>query len=168
MSLKLTNKKLKRIDSYPIYHINLSNNILKSIPDLPNTLISLDVRNNKLKILPELPETLESLIVTDNELEYIPKLPKGITTFCCSYNKLKELPSTSHCEDLEFVDCRYNKLQFLPRNPNHIWFNTIGNESTMIIPFRIEYPYFYGRYDKWIKIVKCIITIQRKFRYELS
>ena len=66
---------MKYIKKYQLFdkvitELNLSNQNLTELPELPDTLEILYCHNNKLTELPELPETLEYLECDHNNLPY--------------------------------------------------------------------------------------------------
>jgi hypothetical protein len=72
--------------------LNVCNNLLKKLPDLPLSLKILYCPNNYLKELPELPPTLISLFCWNNRLTKLPRLPSTLRKLYCSHNRLTILP----------------------------------------------------------------------------
>jgi phosphate transport system substrate-binding protein len=98
--------------------LNCSNNNLKTLPPLPDTLTKLICLNNKLTNLPYLPDTITFLNVSENRLTYIPNLPKSLKHLYCNDNKLTSLPEIH--DYLSLLICNKNRLTSLPKLPETI------------------------------------------------
>jgi E3 ubiquitin-protein ligase IpaH7.8 len=94
-------EEIVKLENYnDIIYINCRNNLISSLPVLPNSLMYLYCNNNILSSLPELPNSLTQLYCDDNKLYNLPDLPNLLTHLYCSYNKLSsfpELPNTLSC-----------------------------------------------------------------------
>ncbi len=125
-----------------VYEINLSNNQLTFLPEMPSLpklmylsvsdnqiytlpsldglkgLTLLDVRRNKLKSLPDLSENvaLNYLNVHSNEIETLPSLDAlaNLTYLNVAINKLTHLPDLSNQTNLTSLICWENELEELP------------------------------------------------------
>ncbi|MBO9701399.1 MAG: hypothetical protein J7604_14415 [Sporocytophaga sp.] len=125
-----------------VYEINLSNNQLSFLPEMPSLpklmylsvsdnqiytlpsldglkgLIFLDVRRNKLKTLPDLSKNvaLNHLNVHSNEIEILPNLDAlvNLTYLNVALNKLIRLPDLRHQSNLTSLICWENELEELP------------------------------------------------------
>jgi hypothetical protein len=93
--------------------LNISENRLKKIPFLPDTLVDLTCHDNLLEELPELPNGLLTLMCINNKLKKIPKLPEKLEILCCQFNEIDELPEFN--SKLRKVHCNSNKLKWLPK-----------------------------------------------------
>ena len=92
-----------------------SDNKLKSLPTLPQSLEVLYCSKNKLKSLPTLPQNLKKLYCSANKLTSLPTtLPQGLETLYCSDNQLTSLPDLTRLKNLKELYCYKNQLTSLP------------------------------------------------------
>ena len=92
-----------------------SSNQIKSLPQLPSSLIKLDCSQNQLSSLPALPSGLEVLLCSVNKLTSLPALPSSLIRLECGGNKLTSLPALP--TSLEVLWCEVNQLTALPVLP---------------------------------------------------
>lgn len=92
--------------------LNVSDNRLTSLPQLPEGLVELDVSGNHLTSLPKLPVGLTRLDIRNNQLGYLPPLPGALTSLNASNNSLASLPSIPL--GLEFLNLDSNRLTSVP------------------------------------------------------
>uniref|UniRef100_A0A6C0JX15 Leucine-rich repeat protein n=1 Tax=viral metagenome TaxID=1070528 RepID=A0A6C0JX15_9ZZZZ len=108
------------LDNYPydIREINLSGMGLYSIPSLErfSMLVRLNISNNNLTILPELPPSLMHLNCSENNITEIFILPDGLLSLNCNNNLLVKIHMVPHT--LETLECKYNHLRTLPNLKN--------------------------------------------------
>jgi hypothetical protein len=81
--LNCSNNRLTLIPSLNVEELYISNNVLKTLPKLPN-IVKLNCSHNNISILPKLPETLTFLI--------------------CSYNPLRTIVNSVSISNLEKID----------------------------------------------------------------
>ena len=74
-------------------YLDCSNNLLSSLPTLPNTLFELFCKNNLLTNIQSLPGSLSYLSITNNQLSSLPTLPNYLGVLWCDTNKLSILPN---------------------------------------------------------------------------
>lgn len=122
-SLSLDSKGIKSIAGIQYFKglksLYANDNQLTSLPELPDTITSLNFYTNKLKSLPaQLPPKLSYLNVSYNELTSLPQLPTTLTTLFCENNQLKELPSLT--PNLRALGCSHNELTELPQLPSSL------------------------------------------------
>lgn len=93
--LNVSNNKLSRLPELPrtLISLDASYNILTSLPRYPGSLEKLDISHNKLNLLPALPPGLKMLDVSNNAFTRLPILPAGMTTLDASNNHLTTLPN---------------------------------------------------------------------------
>lgn len=94
-TLIMNNLNLKSIKNIPswIQRIDLNNNQLTELPELPCLdLKYLLVRNNKLKTIEEVPETLLQLDCGCNREMTSINIPQKLEKLVCEYTALKTLP----------------------------------------------------------------------------
>ena len=112
--------KFKKLET-----LHCSNNILTSLPTLPQSLQNLYCSNNNLTLLPTLPQSLQNLYCSYNKLALLPTLPQNLENLYCSYNKLALLPTLP--QNLQKLHCSNNKLNSFPTLPQNIqelhWYN---------------------------------------------
>jgi len=106
------------------YFVNLEtldcsyNQLINSLPNLPNLLIILNCNNNQLTSLPALPNTLSELRCEGNLLTNLPTLPISLIKLFCHYNQLTSLPTLPN--SLDKIWCFNNQLNSLPTLPNSL------------------------------------------------
>jgi Leucine-rich repeat (LRR) protein len=95
--------------------LDISENGLRELPELPEGLISLTCSLNHLTSLKNTPSTVQFLVVSRNEISTLSWMPQGLTSLAVSYNKLEHIdgfpPSLTLC------NISYNQLTFLPPLP---------------------------------------------------
>lgn len=102
--------------------LDCSHNRLVTLPELPETIITLMCGNNELQSLPVLPKFLVVLFCDRNHLETLPNLPPTLEQLWCCNNHLQTLPLLP--TKLRILDCRSNQLrtlQFLPETLTSLW-----------------------------------------------
>lgn len=78
-----------------VTRLNVSDNQLTTMPNLPSSLTGLDARNNRLTTLPpDLSSSLTYLYVRNNRLRTLPDLPSSLTYLHVGDNPLTTLPET--------------------------------------------------------------------------
>lgn len=82
--------------------------------------------------LPDLPETLESVDVSYNSLTWIPKLPKALKTLRAYFNDLTSLPELP--ASLEILSVHNNNLTQLPDLPKTLKVLKIGKNLLTRVP----------------------------------
>jgi Leucine-rich repeat (LRR) protein len=94
-----------------LQYLDCSNNMLRELPTLPNTLITLICGVNQLTSLPILPESLRLVHCYMNRLTTLPELPNSLVHLSCYSNRLTSLPSLHNVRELL---CDNNRLTNLP------------------------------------------------------
>ncbi|EIZ9578152.1 E3 ubiquitin--protein ligase, partial [Shigella flexneri] len=95
--------------------LNLSELDLKTLPDLPPQITTLEIRKNQLTHLPDLPPMLKVIHAQFNQLESLPALPETLEELNAGDNKIKELPFLP--ENLTHLRVHNNRLHILPLLP---------------------------------------------------
>ena len=95
-----------------------NSNQLTSLPELPQSLISIECIQNQLTSLPELPQSLKYLYCWGNELTSLPEMPQNLLGLYCSQNQLVTLPQLP--EGLSTLSCYDNLLTILPEIPEEL------------------------------------------------
>jgi uncharacterized repeat protein (TIGR01451 family) len=116
--LECSNNLLTTLPLLPNSLIELvcSINQITSIPALPPSLIGLICHENNLSNLPSLPNSLKYLWASNNMLTSLPELPDSLHYLIISYNPdLKCLPDLKNIYDLTFID---TGIQCLPSYGN--------------------------------------------------
>ena len=115
-TLNLYNKNLSNLlhiyqfTNLQILHCEYNN--LRSIPQLPDTLVELHCTMSSVQNLPNLPLSLKVLSCAGNHLMILPPLNESLIILRCGDNSLITLPSLP--DNLEFIDCHNNKITRLP------------------------------------------------------
>ena len=147
--LYCSDNKLKTLPTLPqsLEILFCSGNKLTSLSDLPQNLKQVYFTSNQLSSLPTLPQTLEELYCSDNKLTYLPNLPQNLVKLECCNNQLSSLPNLP--QNLKKLFCFDNKLTYLPILPEKIlyviyWNNPVctildnDNNSLMLIKEKIK------------------------------
>ena len=95
-----------------------NSNQLTSLPELPQSLISIECIQNQLTSLPELPQSLKYLYCWGNQLTSLPEMPQNLLGLYCSQNQLVTLPQLP--EGLSTLSCYDNLLTILPEIPEEL------------------------------------------------
>ena len=98
--------------------LNLHNNQLLSLPNLPNSLKIIYCSYGKLTTLPTLPDSLTQLACSSNSLSALPALPSSLTFLNCSYNLLSSLPPLPN--SVNYLDCAGNSITNIASLPNQL------------------------------------------------
>ena len=133
---------MNTIDSYDytVTTLNLSKMGLHTIPSLQRftRLTHLDISENQLSALPELPDSLIHLNCSNNNIVEVFILPKNLVSFNCNNNlivKLHMIPDT-----LDILECENNLLRRLPLLKNITQLSCSHNELWSIPkPNKLEY-----------------------------
>jgi len=121
-----------------IRNINCSNNLLKTLPKLPNGLKELDCSDNQLQTLSDLPLFLQELDCSYNRLQKMSDLPKSLLTLTCRGNQLSNLPNLPN--SLVKLNCYDNNLSVLPILPKSIITLWCSKNPLVFIPPVLERP----------------------------
>ncbi|EON2369360.1 T3SS effector E3 ubiquitin-protein ligase IpaH1.4, partial [Shigella flexneri] len=114
--------------------LNLSELDLKTLPDLPPQITTLEIRKNQLTHLPDLPPMLKVIHAQFNQLESLPALPETLEELNAGDNKIKELPFLP--ENLTHLRVHNNRLHILPLLPPELKLLVVsGNRLDSIPPF---------------------------------
>jgi len=120
-----------------------SDNKLKSLPILPQSLEILYCSGNKFTSLHSLPQNLKQVYFTNNELSSLPTLPQSLEKLYCSSNKLSSLPTLP--QNLKLLECCNNQLSTLPNLPQGLeTLFCFDNQITYlpILPEKIVFIYW--------------------------
>jgi len=117
-----------------------SNNKLKSLPPLPNSLVVLSCRNNPLTELPQFNDNLKVLVCSKNNLTWLPHLNNNLEYLDCSENQLTELPPLNN--KLEVLKCYDNKIF----HKKHIF-----NKNIIQTLRNFRYTYYLLKFKKHFK-----------------
>ncbi len=127
-NLNLNSMQLQNIDGIQYFKnlkvLEVLENNISSISQLPSTLVKFDCSMNQLNQLPSLPNTLEELSCAMNRLTYLPTLPNSLTILYCNFNEITSLPNLP--VSLEFLACGSNKITCLPKLPSSIFIGDIA------------------------------------------
>ena len=126
--LDLSNAGLSEIP-YGLYQLerlkelNLSNNKIRKIKNLPARLTTLKINENKISRIENLPPGLKTLQISQNQIEKLENFPLGLTELKISNNyisKLENLPEG--LKELYLIDNRdINTLENLPRSLTNLY-----------------------------------------------
>ena len=138
-SLDLSHLGLKEIPQLPkqitnnLKYLFLNENDIEHIEDLShfNDLLVLDLCNNKLTSLPQLPERLEELLIKNNSVGSIKLLSNNdyLKRLDCSNNLIKEIPVI---DSLEVLRCDNNEITEIPKLVNIIKLSCSNNQIKLL------------------------------------
>lgn len=117
--LSVSGNYLKKIQKLPsgLTNLNLSNNFLEELPfTLPEELETLQISTNLLTTLPLLPDDLRYLDVSENNLTEITSIPSSLKNFKGCKNKFTRLPVFP--ETITEITVPNNQLRHLPAFEN--------------------------------------------------
>jgi hypothetical protein len=128
--------ELNNIPNFPstLKQITLDNcKLVFSLPQLPDSLISLSVSGSPLFTINPLPPNLKDLICNDCKLSGLPELPPTLERLVCNNNEILFLPDLP--ASLKKVDVRQNYLGSLPTLPANLFLLYCSeNELTSLPP----------------------------------
>lgn len=128
--LQLQNNNLISLPDLPphLESLYVGGNGLATPPQLPATLINLNLENNCFAQLPALPPGLQTLHASNNRLQHLNELPAALRGLNVSGNDLTSLPPLP--EKLVGLDVRGNRLTQIPTLPDAAWSKS-GNTHFM-------------------------------------
>jgi|LauGreDrversion4_1035100.scaffolds.fasta_scaffold00336_10 hypothetical protein len=139
--LDISENKLSALPDLPesLTHLNCSNNNLVEVFILPKNLVSLNCDNNLLIKIHMIPDTLDILKCQNNLLRRLPLL-KNITQLFCSHNELWGIPKPNK---LEFISCKnnteniseYNEKTIIMESMNNKILDTTGCDTSITITY---------------------------------
>lgn len=115
-----------------LYSLDANDNLLTTLPSLPDSLHILTVGNNQLTSLSDLPEKLKILYVCRNLLTTLPQLPRSLTKLRANNNQLHSLPELP--EKLKMLCVNQNKLIQIPPLPDGIDTLIIRENLLILLP----------------------------------
>jgi Leucine-rich repeat (LRR) protein len=136
--LLVPGEQLYNLDNYlPLSNdlkiLDCSNNYIKKLPELPDTLTNLSCSNNFLQEFPKLPNGLTELYIKHNEdIKKIYKLPVNLEILNCAYTDIMELPILP--KKLKELSCDNNNLEELPELPNELEYLCVGRNKLKKLP----------------------------------
>lgn len=108
VSLIARNSQLYHMpDLYPLSNlsiINISNNMLTSLPIMPLSITSIDCSTNSIRVIYELTlyTNLTDLDCSDNLLETLPLLPFNMKKLSCTGNNILEYKNIEYLEEFYY------------------------------------------------------------------
>ena len=101
-----------------IKYLFIAENDLSILPDLTDfkQLEILDISNNNIEEIDELPHTLKELSCRQNKLCYLPNKLPYIERIDCTFNKIIEI--NSNYPNLKNLVCAYNSINIIPNLEN--------------------------------------------------
>jgi Leucine-rich repeat (LRR) protein len=136
--LDISENQLSALPELPdsLTHLNCSNNNIVEVFILPKNLVSFNCNNNLIVKIHMIPNTLDILECENNLLRRLPLL-KNITQLSCSYNELWGIPKPNK---LEFISCshntenisEYNEKTLIMESKQHKILDVVGSNETSI------------------------------------
>ncbi len=108
-------------------------NLLTSLPPLPDSLTDLTCSYNNFSSVPVIPAGIRILNFNNNRLTSLPPLPAGLRSLHCRGNQLTSLPALP--DTLTYLQCDGNFLTSLPALPSGlIYISCTDNFLTSLPP----------------------------------
>ena len=112
--------------------LNCNNNLLTTLPTLPNGIRVIYATYNQFTSLPTLPYSLHVLLCGNSKLTSLPSLPANLSYLSCEYNQLTSLPQLP--DSVGILLCQNNQLTSIPNIPNSIGIFTCDNNQLTSLP----------------------------------
>ncbi len=114
--ISLSHCKLNEVPNLPnsVVNLNLAGNMLTNIDTIPDTVRSLNVNGNKIKECKKWPTKLEWVYLSGNEFTHLDNLPDSVKIIHCSGNYIEKIHHTH--PQLEHITCHNNPLKSLTLN----------------------------------------------------
>lgn len=148
--LNCTNNFLRKIIKLPnsLELLNCSyNKLIKLGPFLPNSLRKLFCFYNKLENISTFNKKLEICHCYGNNLKTLPKINKNLKILFCFDNKLIELPELKHALKLKELYCQQNNIKIMPELPSSLIELACSQNKLVKIPYLhngLKEIYFYN------------------------
>ena len=117
--LSLANNRLKTIENIPdsVIELDLSNNLLSNTQGLSKQVVFLKLNGNRLSDIELLPNSIQQLEVNHNDIHQVVTFPKSLKYLKINHNQLEniQLPAT-----LESLAICHNKLTQVPEFPKKL------------------------------------------------
>jgi hypothetical protein len=117
--LDLSGKEIDNLDGLQhfkqVWYLNVSNNKIKELINLPPNLTNLHCSGNDINELTNLPATLEYLDCSDNKIKTINNLPTNLKTLKCANNVIEILANLP--DNLKYLDFSSNLMKYFPILP---------------------------------------------------
>lgn len=117
--LSLANNRLKTIENIPdsVIELDLSNNLLSNTQGLSKQVVFLKLNGNRLSDIEHLPNSIQQLEVNHNDIHQVATFPKSLKYLKINHNQLEniQLPAT-----LESLAICHNKLTQVPEFPKKL------------------------------------------------
>ena len=117
-----------------LIRLDVEENNLTDIPLLPEDLSWLNISSNAISLLPDLPENLNWLACGSNQISSLPEyLPSQLWYFSCADNNISNLPNTLP-SGLTSFSCHNNNIETLPELPNNLEYFQLNDNSIYSLP----------------------------------
>jgi len=110
-----TEELLRRIANIQDGKLNISWLNITSLPELPNSLKTLDCSDTQITSLPKLPQSLQALYCYNTQLTSLPELPNSLQKLFCFNTQITSLPELP--DSLHTLYCSNTPL-ILPKDEN--------------------------------------------------
>lgn len=135
-SINVSNKGIRSLEGITYFKrlkgLSSMDNLLSTLPLLPDSVSSLVVDNNQLEELSNLPSQLFSLKCNNNLLRSLPDLPEGLYFLECKFNEIISLPKLP--KSLRRLYVEDNSLEYLPELPDSLQYLFCENNIIKVIP----------------------------------
>jgi len=111
--------------------LNLDNNNISKLDNIPNGLLKLSIVNNQIKKIENLPHNLQRLYLNRNQIEKMENIPLGIKHLCLAENnicKIENLP-----DGLTFLNLNHNNISIIENIHDGLTFLDLSHNNITII-----------------------------------
>jgi hypothetical protein len=118
-TLLFSPSKITSIKNIPagIKKFGCADNYLIDMPELPDSILEVDVQKNAIKNCGKLPAGLKELNISKNQIDTLENLPASLEVLICDYNKLHVL-NLSGIENLRVLHCSGNPRLVIENLPD--------------------------------------------------
>lgn len=117
--LSLANNRLKTIENIPdsVIELDLSNNLLSNTQGLSKQVVFLKLNGNHLSDIEHLPNSIQQLEVNHNDIHQVVTFPKSLKYLKINHNQLENVQLPTMLESLAIC---HNKLTQVPEFPKKL------------------------------------------------
>ena len=126
--------KLPDIKHCQLKELSCEKSNLKELPELPDTIEKLNIRDNKIKKINNLPKKLKEFICSCNPIYEFPEFQNTLEELECVRCKLVTLPKLEHLSNLNKLNIACNNLLRIPKLPKSIKILFCGDNKLTDLP----------------------------------
>lgn len=110
--IQLSNNRISEIENLPqnVNEVELNNNLILKISNLPKNVTILKINYNRLSFIDKLPNSIQVLEATNNQVEKIVHLPLSLKKIKLNNNHLKTIEFPIHIESIAICNNQLENL----------------------------------------------------------